>query len=57
MDFGRFSPNFTEFGRFFRKPAGSEGADSLVSASFLNTACIYPRATAVLDFGAGLEFI
>jgi hypothetical protein len=33
MDFG-------QFGRFFRKPAGSEGADFLVSAGFLNTACI-----------------
>jgi hypothetical protein len=38
MDFGRFSPNFTEFGRFFQKPAGSEGADFLVSDGFLNTA-------------------
>jgi hypothetical protein len=38
MDFGRFSPNFIEFGRFFQKPAGSEGADFLVSAGFLNTA-------------------
>jgi hypothetical protein len=37
MDFGRFSPNFTEFGRFFRKPTGSEGADFLVSVGFLNT--------------------
>jgi hypothetical protein len=38
MDFGRFSPNFTEFGQFFQKPTGSEGADFLVSAGFLNTA-------------------
>jgi hypothetical protein len=33
-----FRPVFTKFGRFFRKPAGSEGADFLVSAGFLNTA-------------------
>jgi hypothetical protein len=38
MDFGQVSPNFTEFSRFFQKPAGSEGADFLVSAGFLNTA-------------------
>jgi hypothetical protein len=38
MDFDRFSPNFTEFSRFFQKPAGSEGADFLVSTGFLNTA-------------------
>jgi hypothetical protein len=37
MDFGRFSLNFTEFGQFFRKSAGSEGANFLVSADFLNT--------------------
>jgi hypothetical protein len=32
-----FWPVFTEFDRFFQKPAGSEGADFLVSAGFLNT--------------------
>jgi hypothetical protein len=37
MDFGWFSSNFTEFGRFFQKPTGSEGVDFLVSAGFLNT--------------------
>jgi diketogulonate reductase-like aldo/keto reductase len=37
MDFDWFSLNFTEFGRFFQKPAGSEGADFLVSAGFLNS--------------------
>jgi hypothetical protein len=37
MDFDRFSLNFTEFDRFFWKPAGSEGADFFVSAGFLNT--------------------
>jgi hypothetical protein len=35
MDFNRF---FIEFDRFFRKPTGSEEADFLISASFLNTA-------------------
>jgi hypothetical protein len=44
IDFGRFSPNFTEFGRFFQKLAGSEGADFLVSAGFLNTSCFEPIA-------------
>jgi hypothetical protein len=32
-----FRPIFTEFGRFFRKPVGSEGAD------FLNTAKHTPK--------------
>jgi hypothetical protein len=38
IDFGRFSPNFTEFGRFLRKPTGTEGTDFLVSTGFLNSA-------------------
>ncbi len=54
MDFGRFSPNFTEFGRFFQKPAGSEGADFLVSAGFLNTD-VNTLSTKVL-FGFQLKF-
>jgi hypothetical protein len=32
-----FRPVFTEFDRFFQKLTESEGADFLVSASFLNT--------------------
>jgi hypothetical protein len=45
MNFGRFSPNFTKFGRFFQKPAGSEGTDFLVSAGFLNTGWKLGRAS------------
>jgi hypothetical protein len=55
MDFGRFSPNFIEFGRFFQKSAGSEGADFLVSAGFLNIVgrCAEGRGVQRPGVGAG----
>jgi hypothetical protein len=49
MDFGRFSSNFIEFGRFFWKPTGSEGADFLFSAGFLNTGWWTPEPAGFAD--------